>query len=659
MISVNNLSVEFSSQLLFDNINYVINPKDKIALVGKNGAGKSTMLKIIAGLQKPTGGSVAVPAGVTIGYLPQQMVISDSSTVMDEVRKVFAHVHAMHERLDAMSAELAGRTDYDSEDYHKLIEQVTTLTEQLAMAESDNYEAEMERTLIGLGFLRTDFDRPTSEFSGGWRMRIELAKILLQHPDVLLLDEPTNHLDIESIQWLESFLMTKAKAVVLVSHDRAFIDNVTNRTIEISCGKIYDYAVNYSKFVALRAERIEQQMRAYRNQQKQIADTEEFIERFRYKATKAVQVQSRMKQLAKIERIEVDEVDTSHLNLRFPPAPRSGDFPLILEDVGKAYGDHQVFDHATFTLRRGEKVAFVGKNGEGKSTLVKCIMGEIPFTGSLRIGHNVKIGYFAQNQAQLLDGEVTVFDTIDRVAVGDIRLKIRDILGAFMFGGEASDKKVKVLSGGEKTRLAMIRLLLEPVNLLILDEPTNHLDMKTKDILKQAIKDFDGTVIVVSHDREFLDGLVEKVYEFGGGQVRECLGGIYEFLEKKKMASLHELEMSAPKQTKEEKTAPAARPAAQSPKESKPTTAKLSYAEQKERDRLLKRVARKVEEAEAAVGQRESELAAIEAKIAAGDVAPEIFTAHAEATKAIENAMSVWELAQQELDELNGRFGIS
>ena len=458
MISVNNLSVEFSSQLLFDNINYVINPKDKIALVGKNGAGKSTMLKIIAGLQKPTGGSVAVPADVTIGYLPQQMVLTDTLTVVEEVRKVFAHVREMHDRLDGMSAELAERTDYDSEDYHKLIEQVTLLTEQLAMAESDNYEADMERTLLGLGFVRSDFNRPTSEFSGGWRMRIELAKILLQRPDVLLLDEPTNHLDIESIQWLESFLMTKAKAVVLVSHDRAFIDNVTNRTIEISCGKIYDYAVNYSKFVALRAERLEQQMRAYRNQQKQIADTEEFIERFRYKATKAVQVQSRMKQLAKIERIEVDEVDTSHLNLRFPPAPRSGDFPLILEDVGKAYGEHQVFDHATFTLRRGEKVAFVGKNGEGKSTLVKCIMGEIPFTGSLRIGHNVKIGYFAQNQAQLLDGEVTVFDTIDRVAVGDIRLKIRDILGAFMFGGEASDKKVKVLSGGEKTRLAMIRL---------------------------------------------------------------------------------------------------------------------------------------------------------------------------------------------------------
>lgn len=661
MISVNNLSVEFSSQLLFDNINYVINPKDKIALVGKNGAGKSTMLKIIAGLQKPTGGSVAVPADVTIGYLPQQMVLTDSLTVIEEVRKVFAHVREMHDRLDRMSAELAERTDYESEDYHKLIEHVTSLTEQLAMAESDNYEADMERTLLGLGFLRSDFNRPTSEFSGGWRMRIELAKILLQHPDVLLLDEPTNHLDIESIQWLESFLMTKAKAVVLVSHDRAFIDNVTNRTIEISCGKIYDYAVNYSKFVTLRAERIEQQMRAFRNQQKQIADTEEFIERFRYKATKAVQVQSRMKQLAKIERIEVDEVDTSHLNLRFPPAPRSGDFPLILEDVGKAYGDHQVFDHATFTLRRGEKVAFVGKNGEGKSTLVKCIMGEIPFTGSLRIGHNVKIGYFAQNQAQLLDGEVTVFDTIDRVAVGDIRLKIRDILGAFMFGGEASDKKVKVLSGGEKTRLAMIRLLLEPVNLLILDEPTNHLDMKTKDILKQAIKDFDGTVIVVSHDREFLDGLVEKVYEFGGGQVRECLGGIYEFLEKKKMASLRELELSAPV-PKEEKAAAAPKTVPQKVSDAQSSAAKepvrLTYAEQKERDRELKRAAKRLDEAEAAVGQRESELAEIESRIAAGEVDPDIFTAHAEATKAVENAMSVWELAGQELDELKQRYGV-
>ncbi len=649
MISVNNLTIEFTSQVLFDNINYVINPKDKIALVGKNGAGKSTMLKIIAGLQKPTSGSVAIPADVTIGYLPQQMVLEDTLTVSEEVRKVFAHIDEMQRRLDKMSQELAERTDYDSPEYHDLIERVSNLTEELAIASSDNCEAEMEKTLLGLGFVRSDFDRPTSEFSGGWRMRIELAKLLLRRPDVLLLDEPTNHLDIESIQWLENFLITKAKAVVLVSHDRAFIDNVTNRTIEITLGKIYDYAVNYSKFVALRAERIEQQMRAYRNQQKQIEDTEAFIERFRYKATKSVQVQSRIKQLAKIDRIEVDEVDTSHLSLRFPPAPRSGDFPLIVEDLGKAYGEHQVFDHATFTLRRGEKVAFVGKNGEGKSTLVKCIIGEIPFTGSLRLGHNVKIGYFAQNQAQLLDGEITVFDTIDRVAVGDIRLKIRDILGAFMFGGEASDKKVKVLSGGEKTRLAMIKLLLEPVNLLILDEPTNHLDMKTKDILKQAIKDFDGTVIVVSHDREFLDGLVEKVYEFGGGQVRECLGGIYEFLEKKKLASLRELEAKTPavKTESPAKAAPAPTPKA---------AAKLSYAEQREREKTLRKANKKVEEAENEVAVREQQLADIEAKIAAGEVAPEIFTAHAQAGKDLENAMSLWELAQMELDELKEKF---
>ena len=661
MISINNLSVEFSSQLLFDNINYVINPKDKIALVGKNGAGKSTMLKIIAGLQKPTGGSVAVPAGVTVGYLPQQMVLADSTTVADEVRKVFSHIKELHSRLDAMSAELASRTDYDSESYNALIESVSALTDRLALEESENCEADLEKTLLGLGFVRSDFDRPTSEFSGGWRMRVELAKILLRRPDVLLLDEPTNHLDIESIQWLENFLITKAKAVVLVSHDRAFIDNVTSRTIEITMGKIYDYAVNYSKFVALRAERLEQQMRAYRNQQKQIADTEEFIERFRYKATKSVQVQSRIKQLAKIDRIEVDEVDTSHLSLKFPPAPRSGDFPLILDDVGKAYGDHQVFDHATFTLRRGEKVAFVGKNGEGKSTLVKCIMGEIPYSGSLRIGHNVKIGYFAQNQAQLLDGEVTVFDTIDRVAVGDIRLKIRDILGAFMFGGEASDKKVKVLSGGEKTRLAMIRLLLEPVNLLILDEPTNHLDMKTKDILKQAIKDFDGTVIVVSHDREFLDGLVEKVYEFGGGKVRECLGGIYEFLEKKRMASLRELEAAKPVVATPDKTEPRGKKAepavANAPAAvSAPAPRKLSYAEQRERDKLLKRASRKVADAETGVAEAEAKVAEIEAQLASGTTDAALFTAHAEATKAVDNAMSLWELAQMELDELKEQY---
>lgn len=654
MISINNLSIEFSSQVLFDNINYVINPKDKIALVGKNGAGKSTMLKIIAGLQKPTSGSVAVPNEVTIGYLPQQMVLSDTNTVIEEVRKVFAHIDDMQKRLDRMSQELSERTDYESEPYQELIERVSNLTEQLAMASSENCEAEMEKTLIGLGFVREDFNRPTSEFSGGWRMRIELAKLLLRRPDVLLLDEPTNHLDIESIQWLENFLMTKAKAVVLVSHDRAFIDNVTNRTIEINLGRIYDYAVNYSKFVVLRQERIEQQMRAYKNQQKQIADTEEFIERFRYKATKSVQVQSRIKQLAKIERIEVDELDNSQLSLKFPPAPRSGDYPLIVDDLGKAYGEHQVFDHATFTLRRGEKVAFVGKNGEGKSTLVKCIMGEIPYTGLLKLGHNVKIGYFAQNQAQLLDESLTVFDTIDRVAVGDIRLKIRDILGAFMFGGEASDKKVKVLSGGEKTRLAMIKLLLEPVNLLILDEPTNHLDMRSKDVLKQAIKDFDGTVIVVSHDREFLDGLVEKVYEFGGGKVRECLGGIYEFLEKKKLSSLQELELSTSPTKKADPTKNVQKPP--QPESTAQTVKKLSYAEQRERDKALRRAAKKVEEAEAAVGKREAELAEIEAKIAAGDVSNEIFEEHARMGKELENAMSVWELAQMELDSMKEQY---
>ena len=658
MISINNLSVEFSAKSLFDNISYVINPRDKIALVGKNGAGKSTMLKIIAGLQRPTSGTVAVPQDVTVGYLPQQMVLEDTLTVKEEVRKAFSHIAEMQARLDAMNEQLAERTDYETESYNELIERMTALTEELAMSGSDNCEAEMEKTLMGLGFVRSDFDRPTSEFSGGWRMRIELAKLLLRRPDVLLLDEPTNHLDIESIQWLESFLATKAKAVVLVSHDRAFIDNVTNRTIEISLGKIYDYAVNYSRFVELRRERIEQQMRAYQNQQKQIADTEQFIERFRYKATKAVQVQSRMKQLAKIERIEVDEVDTSRLSLRFPPAPRSGDFPLILEDVGKAYGDHRVFDDCTFTIRRGEKVAFVGKNGEGKSTLVKCIMGEIPFTGHLKVGHNVKIGYFAQNQAQLLDGEISVFDTIDRVAVGDIRLKIRDILGAFMFGGEASDKKVKVLSGGEKTRLAMIRLLLEPVNLLILDEPTNHLDMTTKDILKQAIRDFDGTVIVVSHDREFLDGLVTKVYEFGGGRVRECLGGIYEFLEKKRIDSLQELERNkpaakeppapAPKVAKDELAAKAARPAAP----------RLSYAEQREREKAVKRAAKRVEEAETQIAAIEERIAAIEADIAAGNTPADIYDRHAAANKELENAMSHWELAGMELEELKQRYGL-
>ncbi|MGM9847579.1 MAG: ABC-F family ATP-binding cassette domain-containing protein [Muribaculaceae bacterium] len=652
MISINNLTVEFSAKSLFDNINYVINKKDKIALVGKNGAGKSTMLKIIAGLQRPTSGTVSVPQDVTIGYLPQQMKLSDTTTVLEEVSQAFSHLDKMHAELDNMTKELQDRTDYESDSYHRLIDRMTTLTERLAMEESENAQAEMEKTLIGLGFVREDFNRQTSEFSGGWRMRIELAKLLLQHPDVLLLDEPTNHLDIESIQWLENFLITKANAVVLVSHDRAFIDNVTNRTIEISLGKIYDYSVNYSKYVVLRQERLEQQMRAYQNQQKQIQDTEDFIERFRYKATKAVQVQSRIKQLAKIERIEVDEVDTSHLNLKFPPAPRSGDYPVIADDVAKAYGEHVVFSGVNFTIKRGEKVAFVGKNGEGKSTLVKCIMGEIPFTGNLKIGHNVKIGYFAQNQAQLLDEDITVFDTIDRVAVGNIRTKIRDILGAFMFGGEAIDKKVKVLSGGEKTRLAMIRLLLEPVNLLILDEPTNHLDMKTKDILKQAIKDFNGTVIVVSHDREFLDGLVEKVYEFGGGKVTECLGGIYDFLEKKKLASLRELELTKSPTAKPQQEKNQDKPTEKIPESPTLSPTKISYAEQREKEKMLRRAKKKVADAEEEISRIEGEIAAIEADISAGNVTPDIYDRHAAKTKQLENAMSLWELASMEYEEL-------
>lgn len=647
MISINNLSVEFSAVPLFDNINYVINKKDRIALVGKNGAGKSTMLKIIAGLQEPTSGTVAKPRDITVGYLPQQMQLNDDVTVVEEVSKAFSSLDQMRSQVDEINRELSQRDDYESNAYQNLIDRLTNLTERISIEETENGEAEMEKTLIGLGFNRSDFHRPTSEFSGGWRMRIELAKLLLQRPDVLLLDEPTNHLDIESIQWLENFLITKAKAVVLVSHDRAFIDNVTSRTIEISLGKIYDYSVNYSHFVELRKERIEQQMRAYQNQQKQIQDTEEFIERFRYKATKAVQVQSRMKQLAKIERIEVDEVDNSGLNLKFPPAPRSGDYPIIADNVGKAYGDHQVFDGATFTIKRGEKVAFVGKNGEGKSTLVKCIMGEIPFTGNLKIGHNVKIGYFAQNQAQLLDGEITVFDTIDRVAVGDVRLKIRDILGAFMFGGEASDKKVKVLSGGEKTRLAMIKLLLEPVNLLILDEPTNHLDMRTKDILKQAIKDFNGTVIVVSHDRQFLDGLVEKVYEFGGGQVRECLGGIYEFLEKKKLASLQELEKSP---TLPKSTTPTYN---QDIAQSDVSQQKLSYAEQREREKATRRARKRMEEAENKVMRLEESKSAIEDRFAAGEASDELYKAHADTLKDLEDAMNAWEQATMEYEELS------
>ena len=650
MISIEGLSVAFGGNTLFDNITYVINKKDRIALVGKNGAGKSTMLKIIAGLQAPTSGSVNMPKDLTVGYLPQQMNLSDTRTVMEEAEQAFSHIFELQSRIERMNTELSERTDYESEYYQELIERVSNANEQLALIGASNYQAEIEKTLIGLGFTREDFGRDTSEFSGGWRMRIELAKLLLQRPDVLLLDEPTNHLDIESIQWLESFLSTRANAVVLVSHDRAFIDNVTTRTIEISLGRIYDYQVNYSRYVVLRQERLEQQMRAYENQQKQIQDTEAFIERFRYKATKSVQVQSRIKQLAKLERVEVDEVDTSRLNLKFPPAPRSGDYPIIAEGVGKNYGSHVVFSNATFTIKRGEKVAFVGKNGEGKSTLVKCIMGEIPYTGTLKIGHNVKIGYFAQNQASLLDESITVFDTIDRVAVGDIRTKIRDILGAFMFGGEASDKKVKVLSGGEKTRLAMIRLLLEPVNLLILDEPTNHLDMRTKDVLKQAIRDFNGTVILVSHDREFLDGLVSKVYEFGGGQVREHLGGIYDFLESRKLDSLRELEQRATV-SKTEKDGNISKDSASS---AKSEDSKLSYGEQKEFARRLRKAEKVVADIESEIAGLEKRIAEVEEKLATPDGAADtsLYELHGQLKKQLDDVMWKWSEASEVFDKL-------
>ena len=650
MISIEGLSVAFGGNTLFDNITYVINKKDRIALVGKNGAGKSTMLKIIAGLQAPTSGNVNMPKDLTVGYLPQQMNLSDTRTVMEEAEQAFSYIFELQSRIERMNTELSESTDYESEYYQELIERVSNANEQLALIGASNYQAEIEKTLIGLGFTREDFGRDTSEFSGGWRMRIELAKLLLQRPDVLLLDEPTNHLDIESIQWLESFLSTRANAVVLVSHDRAFIDNVTTRTIEISLGRIYDYQVNYSRYVVLRQERLEQQMRAYENQQKQIQDTEAFIERFRYKATKSVQVQSRIKQLAKLERVEVDEVDTSRLNLKFPPAPRSGDYPIIAEGGGKNYGSHVVFSNATFTIKRGEKVAFVGKNGEGKSTLVKCIMGEIPYTGTLKIGHNVKIGYFAQNQASLLDESITVFDTIDRVAVGDIRTKIRDILGAFMFGGEASDKKVKVLSGGEKTRLAMIRLLLEPVNLLILDEPTNHLDMRTKDVLKQAIRDFNGTVILVSHDREFLDGLVSKVYEFGGGQVREHLGGIYDFLESRKLDSLRELEQRATV-SKTEKDGNISKDSA-SPAKSE--YSKLSYEEQKEFARRLRKAEKVVADIESEIAGLEKRIAEVEEKLATPDGAADtsLYELHGQLKKQLDDVMWKWSEASEVLDKL-------
>lgn len=636
--------MEFGATPLFQDVSYVINDKDRIALVGKNGAGKSTMLKIIAGLQQPTSGTVAVSGGFTIGYLPQVMVLSDEHTVREEAEQAFSHISQMQERLDRMNQELADRTDYDSESYMALVEKFTHESERFQMMGGMNYQAELERTLMGLGFAREDFDRPTREFSGGWRMRIELAKLLLRRPDVLLLDEPTNHLDIESIQWLENFLATKANAVVLVSHDRAFINNVTNRTLEISSGRVFDYKVKYDEYVRLRAERREQQLRAYENQQKEIADIKEFIERFRYKPTKAVQVQSRIKQLEKMVPIEVDEVDNSALRLKFPPALRSGDYPLICEGVRKAYGEHVVFHDVDLTIKRGEKVAFVGKNGEGKSTLVKCIMGEIPFEGNLKLGHNVQIGYFAQNQAQLLDGELTVFDTIDRVAKGDIRLKIRDILGAFMFGGEASEKKVKVLSGGERSRLAMIKLLLEPVNFLILDEPTNHLDMRSKDVLKDAIRDFDGTVVVVSHDREFLDGLVSKVYEFGGGLVKEHLGGIYDFLQRKNIESLNDLQKpslstsSTMVSSVEEKTGASNR---------------LSYEQQKEQQKKIRRLEKAVEQCEARIGELEAAVKMLEDQLATPEGAADvsIYERHGALKKQLDEAVNAWEEASLELEE--------
>ena len=670
MISIDKLGVEFSATPLFLDASFVVNPKDRIALVGKNGAGKSTMLKIIAGMQEPTYGQVARQKDITIGYLPQVMILADSRTVREEAETAFAHISEMQERLEKMNEEIARRTDYESESYMALIENFTHENDRFSMMGGTNYQAELERTLQGLGFQRSDFDRPTAEFSGGWRMRIELAKLLLQRPDLLLLDEPTNHLDIGSIQWLEQFLAQRANAVILVSHDRAFINNVTNRTIEITCHRINDYKVKYDEYVKLRDERREQQIRAYENQQKEIAEIKQFIETFRYKPTKSNQVQSRIKMLEKIVPIEIDEIDTSSLHMKFPPCLRSGDYPIICEDVAKNYGAHRVFADVNLTIKRGEKVAFVGNNGEGKSTLVKCIMGEIPFEGNLKIGHNVQIGYFAQNQAQLLDGNITVFDTIDHVAKGDIRLKIRDILGAFMFGGEASDKYVKVLSGGERSRLAMIRLLLEPVNLLILDEPTNHLDMQSKEVLKQAIKEFDGTAIIVSHDRDFLDGLVDKVYEFGGGKVREHLGGIYDFLQKKQIESLNQLgqhltSTGSPSHTTEKSfkvtespqaaTVPSSSAAGRLDLTNK-TQALLSYAELKEHNKSIKKAEKAVETAEQRVIKLEEQIAEIETKLSLPENASDttLFKQYEELKSQLTIAEDEWTEASMKLEELRG-----
>lgn len=644
MIAVDQLAVMFGATPLFTNVCFNINKKDRIALVGKNGAGKSTLLKILSGSQKASSGSVAIEKEATIGYLPQVMVLSDDHTVIEETEKAFADIRNLQQRIERENQELANRDDYESQDYLELVERFAHDNDRFQLMGGMNYRAQMERTLLGLGFVHEDFNRPTKEFSGGWRMRIELAKILLRSPDILLLDEPTNHLDIESIRWLEQFLQHSASAVVLVSHDRAFLNNVTNRTIEISCGRIADYKAKYDDFVRLREERCEQQLRAYENQQKEIADIKDFIERFRYKPTKAVQVQSRIKQLEKIVPIVVDEVDRSSLHLKFPPCSRTGDYPLICEDLRKDYGSHCVFHDVNLTLKRGEKVAFVGKNGAGKSTLVKCIMGEIPYTGHLKLGHNVAIGYYAQNQAQLLDEDLTVFDTIDSVAKGDIRLKIRDILGAFMFGGEASDKKVKVLSGGERSRLAMIRLLLEPVNFLILDEPTNHLDMRTKDVLKEAIQAFDGTVILVSHDRDFLDGLVTKVYEFGDGLVREHLGGIYDFLQKKELQDLKSLE-AAPTQSAANADAP------------RQAQGKLSYEEQKEQARQLRKVEKEVKEKEEAISRIEATLQDLELQMSTPEGATDaaLISQYASLQKELEQTMADWEAAASRLEEMQSK----
>lgn len=645
MISVDGLKVEFGVKPLFEDVSFVVNDRDRIALVGKNGAGKSTMLKILCGLQKPTAGTVSVPNETTIGYLPQVMKLTDDTTVREEAYKAFSDITRLKERVDELNRQLEERTDYESEEYLDLVQRFTNAHDRYMMMGADNCDANLERTLTGLGFLQSDFDRPTSEFSGGWRMRIELAKILLQSPDVLLLDEPTNHLDIESIQWLEQFLSQSAKAVVLVSHDRAFINNVTNRTLEISCGKVVDYKVNYDQYVVLRKERREQQQRAYENQQKEIAEMKDFIERFRYKPTKAVQVQSRIKQLAKIVPIEIDEVDNSQMRLKFPPCLRSGDYPVICDGVRKDYGEHTVFSNVNLTIKRGEKVAFVGKNGEGKSTLVKCIMNEIPFEGNLKIGHNVQIGYFAQNQAQMLNDNITVFDTIDQVARGEIRLKINDILGAFMFGGEASEKKVSVLSGGERSRLAMIRLLLEPVNLLILDEPTNHLDMRSKDVLKEAVKAFDGTAIIVSHDREFLDGLVSKVYEFGGGKVAEHIGGIYDFLQKHNIESLDAIGRKQP----------AVAEAASAEKTTvEVSAAKQSYAEHKEQQKKIRKAEKAVKESEARIEKMESRLKELDELLYQPENASnmEYVTEYTSTKKTLDKEVENWEKLSEELDAL-------